>query len=183
MAPVQPGDVLTVRSSVPAGWGRVRSPAWWIRLGSALHNAPDLSNHVAVAHHADEHGTLWCIEGRPGGAGWRDARPYLESPYTLDNAAQPKTEAQRLAVCATMEALIGAAYDWQAIVADGFTDLGWRLPGWDPSWRGTVPVQVVCSSAAAYAYAKAGLPCPAGERGCQPADWDRFILARAWGQR
>ena len=42
------------------------------------------------------------VEGRPGGAGWRDARDYLTSKWTLTNAAQPKTAEQRDAVCATM---------------------------------------------------------------------------------
>jgi hypothetical protein len=54
------------------------------------------------------------------------------------------------------------------------------LPGWDPSWHGTVPGHLVCSSAAAYAYGKAGLPRPPGDRACQPAGWDTFILTRGW---
>jgi hypothetical protein len=167
-----PGDVLAVRSP-----GR---PAWWIRIGAALRDQPNLSNHIAVAHHLDASGTLWGIEGRPGGVGWVDCSLYLTSPYTLTNAGQPKTSAQRESVCATMQALLGTAYDWEAIVADGMADLGMKVPGWDPSWHGTVPAHVVCSSSAAYAYAKAGLACPAGDRLCQPADWDAFILARAW---
>jgi cell wall-associated NlpC family hydrolase len=178
MAPpaVLPGDVLCVRTS-----GRA---AWWIRFGSAIRGVPDLSNHVAVAHHVDAHGTMWCLEGRPGGVGWRDATAYLSSPWTLTNAAQPKTGQQRAQVCKVMEALVGTPYDWQAIVADGVTDLGWHLPGWEPDWHGTVPGHVDCSSAAAYAYAKTGLAGPGGERGCQPSDWDAFILAAAWaGQR
>lgn len=169
---VRPGDVLVTRS-------RSR-PGWLIRVASALRDHPNLSNHVAVVHHADPAGTLWVIEGRPGGVGWRDAAAYLASRWTLTNAAQPKTDAQRARVCATMAALLGTEYDWQAIVADGAAALGWALPGWDPSWRGTVPGHLVCSSAAAYAYAKAGLPCADGQRGCTPGDWDEFILAAAW---
>jgi hypothetical protein len=79
-----------------------------------------------------------------------------------------------------MEALIGVAYDWRAIAADAFTSFHLRLPGWDPQWRGTVPAHVVCSSLAAYAYAKAGLPCPAGDRSVTPGDWDSFVLTKAW---
>ena len=46
--------------------------------------------------------------------------------------------------------------------------------------RGQVAGQVVCSSAAAYAYGKAQVAHPSGNRGCQPADWDQWILRRAW---
>lgn len=172
---IQPGDVLAIRT---AGW-----QAWWIRFGSALRDKPNLSNHVAVAHHRDAKGTVWVIEGRPGGAGWRDATHYLASPGLLTNAGQVKTPAQRLAVTTQMEALIGTGYDWDAIIADAAADLGWRFPGWDPTWKGTVPAHVVCSSLAAYAYAKAGLSHPAGDRGVQPSAWDEFIISRAWEMR
>jgi hypothetical protein len=168
------GDVLLARSGGAAGW--------WIRFGSALRDKPNLANHVAVVHHTDPNGTVWCIEGRPGGTGWRDARSYLASPWLLTNAGQLKTPAQREAVAAAMTALVGTPYDWEAIVADAATDLGWELPGWDPTWHGTVPAHVLCSNAAAWAYAKAGLPRPAGERASQPADWAQFILTRAWAK-
>ena len=168
----QPGDVLAVRST---GWaGRL------IRFGAALRDTPNLSNHIAVVHHRDAKGTLWVYEGRPGGVAQQDATAYLNSRWTLTNAAQPKTDAQRAAVTATMGALFGTAYSWDAIAADAATDLGITLPGWDPSWRGTVPGHVVCSSLAAYAYAKAALLHPPGDRGCQPADWDEWIITRAW---
>jgi hypothetical protein len=171
-AAVLPGDVLAVRSS-----GR---PAWWIRIGAALRDTPNLSNHIAVAHHTDNAGTLWGIEGRPGGVGWVDCGIYLRSPYTITNAAQPKTSIERRSVCTTMEGLLGTAYDWQAIAADAAADLGINLPGWNPTWHGTVPAHVVCSSAAAYAYAQAGLPRPNGDRLVQPADWDTFIIGQLW---
>lgn len=176
MTAVQPGDVLAVRT--PGD-----SPAWWIRFGAALHDEPNLSNHIAVAHHADANGTLWCIEGRPGGVGWRVATDYLKSLFLLANDGQPKTDAQRASVCKTMEALLGTAYDWQAIVADGMADLGLKVPSWAASWHGTVPAHVVCSSSAQYAYVKAGLACPRGDRLCQPADWNAFILGKAWEAR
>ena len=169
---VLPGDVLAVRSGSLA--------AWAIRFGSAFRDGPNLSNHIAVASHYDAHGTLWCAEGKPGGVGQRDARAYLASPWTLTNAAQPKTRAQRDAVAGVMTALNGTAYDWQAICASAARDLGFTLPGWDPGWHGQVPAHVICSSLAAYAYAKAGLACPPGERGCQPSDWDTWILTRGW---
>ena len=169
---VLPGDVMAVRTG-----GR---PAWWIRLGAALHGEPNLSNHIAVADHVDGKGTLWGIEGRPGGVGWVDCSLYLRSPWTVTNAHQPMTDAQRQSVCATMKGLLGTAYDWEAIIADGMADLGMKVPGWDPSWHGTVPAHVVCSSSAAYAYARAGLACPRGDRLVQPGDWDEFIISQAW---
>jgi hypothetical protein len=169
-----PGDVILARSGGFAGA--------MIRLGAALRNAPNLSSHVAVAHHVDAHGTLWCVEGRPGGVGWRDARAYTRSAWTLTNAGQPKTDLQRVAACKVMAALVGTAYDWEAVVADGAADLHLDT-AWLPAWNGTVPGHVVCSSLAAYAYGKAGLPCPAGGRQVQPADWDAWILTRAWEAR
>jgi hypothetical protein len=168
-----PGTVLVVRSAGFAGW--------WIRFGAALRGHPNLQNHVAVVHHADEHGTLWCIEGRPGGVGWRDATAYLASRWTITNEDQPLTPVQRDGICTVMEALLGTPYDWKTIVADGAASLGWRLPGWDSRWSdGQVAGHVVCSSAAAYAYQAAQAPHPDGDRGCLPAGWTQWIVTRGW---
>jgi hypothetical protein len=173
MAPaVKPGTVLCTRSKGAAGW--------WIRFGAALRGKPNLSNHVAVAHHTDASGTLWVIEGRPGGVGWRDATAYLADKWTITNAAQPVTDPQRATIATQMEALLGTAYDWESIAADALSDLGMTLPGWDARWNGQVAGQVVCSSAAAYAYGKAHVPHPSGNRGCQPSDWTQWILTRGW---
>ena len=134
---VEPGTVLVTRSGGFA--------AFMIRLGAALRGRPNLGNHVAVAHHTDAKGTLWVIEGKPGGVGWRDATAYLTSTWTLTNVTQPVTDAQRAAICTHMEALLGTAYDWQSIAADALSDLGMTLPGWDAEWNGQVAGQVVCS--------------------------------------
>jgi hypothetical protein len=143
---------------------------------------PNMDNHIAVAHHQDAHGTLWVLEGRPGGVGWRQANDYLRSPWTLTNAGQPKTDAQRAAVCKTAEAMLGTAYDWQAIAADAAGAFG--LNGvWLPKWDGKVPGHVVCSSLAAYAYTRAGLGRPiqaADGREVTPADWVTFILTHGY---
>jgi hypothetical protein len=171
-ADLRPGVVLVIRTS---GWA-----AETIRIGAALAGKPNLANHVAVVHHTDAGGTTWCVEGRPGGVGWVDARAYLASQWTMTNAAQPFTAAQGTQIATTMQALLGTPYDWDAICADALTDLGLTMPGWDPDWHGTVAGHLVCSSAAQYAYAKAGLARPGGDRGCQPADWSAFILTRAW---
>lgn len=65
-AAVLPGDVLAVRTS-----GR---PAWWIRLGAALKDEPNLSNHIAVAHHTDKAGT-YARAGLPHPGGDRLCQP------------------------------------------------------------------------------------------------------------
>ena len=175
MTNVLPGTVLATRT--PGGW---RTPQWWIRFGAAVKDKPNLANHIAVPHHQDAHGTWWGIEGRPGGVGWVDCSRYLADPATITNKGQPLTTAQRAGICAAMEKLLGGPYDWAAIVADAEADLGIHMPGWDPSWHGSVPGHVVCSSAAQYAYLKAGAEAPEGDRGTQPADWVSFILRHGW---
>ena len=168
----EPGTVLVTRSGGFA--------AFMIRLGAALRGRPNLQNHVAVVHHTDAKGTLWCIEGRPGGVGERDATAYMKSTWTLTNVTQPLTDAQRAAICGHMEALLGSAYGWDAIAADALDDLGMTLPGWDATFKGEVAGHLVCSSLAAYAYAKAGVPHPPGGRRCQPSAWSEWVLRRAW---
>ena len=177
---VAPGDILAVRS--PGTAGRL------IRFGSAMRELvtgaaePNLDNHIAVVHHTDKAGTLWVLEGRPGGVGWRQASDYLASPWTLSNAGQPKTPAQRKAVCDAMHAIIGVAYDWEAIAADAGDAFGLDRV-WQPGWDGKVPGHVVCSSSAAYAYTKAGLGRPdqvADGREVTPADWVAFILGHGY---
>jgi hypothetical protein len=168
VAGVQPGDILAVRSP---GWG-----ASMIRLGAALLDKPDISSHVAVVHHRDASGTLWCIEGRPGGVGWRNARDYVSSPWTLSNRDQPKTGAQRKVIADGAMAILGMPYDWAAIIGDGLDDL--HL--WSPV-NGQVRGHAVCSAVAAFLYDKASLARPrGGERSVQPADWDEFLITRAW---
>jgi hypothetical protein len=165
---VQPGDVLAVRTSGFA--------AAAIRFGSALLGRPNISNHIAVVHHVDAEGTVWCIEGRPGGVGWRSAADYVSSPWTLVNSAQPKTAEQRVLISRAMTAMLGTRYDWEAIVDDGLTDL--HL--WHPV-AGVVHGETVCSALAAYGYDQAKLPRPKGaERLVQPSDWDTWIVTRAW---
>lgn len=175
MTDAKPGDILAVRSSGFAGK--------MIRLGAALRDTPNLDNHIAVVHHLDGNGTLWCLEGRPGGVGWRDAKAYMASRWTLSNADQPKTEAQRQAVCKTAEAMIGTAYDWAAIAEDAGQALGLKRI-WAEKAGGQVPGHVVCSSLAAYAYDRNGLaaPLPMDFRHVTPADWDQWILMRGWEQ-
>jgi hypothetical protein len=173
MTTIQPGDVLAVRGG---GWaGRL------IRFGAAIRDQPNLDGHIAVAHHTDSNHVLWCIEARPGGVGWRDATDYLTSRWTISNAEQPKTSGQRAAICATMTAMLGTPYDWAAIAADAGQEFG-LATAWCPDFKtGTVPTAVVCSSLAAYAYAKNGLPHPPGpDRAVEPAGWDTFILTKGW---
>lgn len=175
MTTIGVGDVLAVRTT---GWA-----AWFIRLGARLHHLPDGDNHVVIAHHRDDKGVWWGVEGRPGGVGWADLRPYLSSPYTVSNADQPRTSAQRQAVADATVQMLGDAYDWGGIAADACRDLG--LPAlFCSDWNGKgVPGHVVCSSLAAYVHTRVGLARPhsrEGGRFVQPADWVAFDLGREW---
>jgi cell wall-associated NlpC family hydrolase len=171
---VAPGDLLLTRDS-----------RWWARLiraGAGLRDQPDSWNHVIVASHTDEAGTFWGVEGRPGGVGWVDLAPWLVDRWTLTNADQPKTEAQRAQVVAVAQGMLGTPYDWAGIVQDAMIAVDapqlWRLRDFD----GRTPAHVVCSSLAAWTYNKAGLPRPPVPRArdVTPADWAAFILTRGW---
>ena len=173
-------------SLLPADLVIVRSPGFWagvIRLGEMLQGKPDLRNHVAMLHHT-ENGVNWYLEGRPGGLGWRPFKvsedAYLNSAWTVTNAAQPKTDGQRQSACAAMRRLLGAPYDWGAIDADAASAL--HLPDWWEKWGGTMPGHVVCSSSAAWAYGQSGLAAPevGGGRMTEPADWDYFCMTEGW---
>jgi hypothetical protein len=168
---LKPGDVLAVRGS--SYWVN-----WWIRFGAALRGLPNLDAHVAIMHHYDSGGVPWGLEGKPGGVGWRDLRDYLKNPYTVTNVDQPgRADKDRASVAHDAEAMLGTAYDWQAILGDGFQDI--HIDLWNPQWApATRPGHVVCSSFAAYLYAKYGWKHPRlnQERYCQPGDWDQFII-------
>jgi hypothetical protein len=172
---VRPGDLITTRGK---GLGSAL-----IRFGAALGDKPNLVNHVAIVHHTDKAGTTWCVEGRPGGVGWRDATAYLASRWTISNADQPKNDRQRKTVCEGAVKMLGTDYDWAAIAADAGDPFG--LGGlWQLRWgKAGVPGQVVCSSFAAYLYAKAGLGHPEGERRVAPADWLALWIQRGWAAR
>jgi len=170
---VQPGDVLAVHGVALADKA--------IELGSALLDEPNLASHIAVLHHMDPKGTWWCLEGRPGGVGWRDATAYLSSPYTITNRNQPKTTEQRTEICYWMNRLINLQYDWDAIVNDDLRDL--HLPTLPDPWavkdvNGEVSGHVVCSSSAVFAYYKAPCAYPeyTSQANTEPSDWVKFIL-------
>lgn len=173
-----PGDVWAVDAP---GLGR-----WPIMFGSWLtgHRAP--VDHVIVVHHQDKRGVWWGIEGRPSGVGWADMSRYLATPKqqraARGNFNQPRTDAQRQAVCKLMEGLIGTSYDWiGGIVADFDTalrakDLAKLIDHWW-GWSDGVarPPHVVCSSAAAWAYGQLGLDHPTGAQELvTPAGWWEF---------
>jgi hypothetical protein len=164
------GDVLCVRGT---DWA-----ARLIRLGAALLDEPNLDNHVAIVHHQDASGTWWAVEGRPGGVGWADAANYLKSPWTVNNGAQAKTDAQRTQVAHVAEGVLGAPYDWTGIVADAMEAI--HAPDfWAQNWEGQgPPAHFVCSSLAAWVYENVGLARPTFHepRLTTPADWDQFIV-------
>jgi hypothetical protein len=167
---VQPGDVLAVHTA------SFTSGA--IRLGAALIDEETAANHIAVLDHQDAKGTWWCIEGRPGGVGWRDATGYLGSVFTITNRNQPKTPVQRTAITLAMRSLLGVGYDWEAIFQDGVRDLHIPDP-WAEKWKGEVAGHVVCSSAATIGYYRAApleYPKNVAQPLVQPADWVQFIV-------
>jgi hypothetical protein len=179
------GDVLVTREK---GW------PWsdLIRLGEAFAHTPALCNHVIIAHHMDEQGTFWGIEGRPGGVGWRDLSEPLGWPLTNANNAQPKTREQRLEIAVCCEALLGTPYDWAGIAEDTRNALtGFWGGHWAPQiageWSdGQTPAHVVCSSLADFAYEKVGLLNPGGTRRTRmttPGDWDKFCIKQEWTGR
>lgn len=172
---VNTGDILTTRSNTGLA-GRL------IRLGAALRDEPNLTNHVVIVHHVDAAGTVWGLEGRPGGVGWVNCAKYLASKWTLTNAEQPKTDEQRAKVAELALALLGTPYDWTGIALDAMDAIGafhlWR----DTSW-GQAPGHVVCSSYADYVYEQVGLANPglaSHTRTTTPGDWAQFIIERAW---
>ena len=176
MSDLHPGDVVLTRSK---GW-----VGWIIRFGAALLDRPNTRNHVIVVHHRDAHGTLWGIEGRPGGVGWVDMTTVLRDRLTSSNAPQPKTPAQRAAVCEAVESVLQRPYDWGAIGRAAAESLRLdRLWGDRDHADGAVPGALICSALADWAYETAGLSNPgAGQRTryTTPADWDLFIQSRGW---
>lgn len=177
-ARLQPADIVVVRT--PGGFP---TPQWWIRLGAALQDKPNLDNHVAVMHHYDSQGVPWGLQGQPGGVGWVDMRAYIASPYTVNNCGQPaRTDAERAEAAKLAESMLGTKYDWQAIGGDGLMDLHVHL--WnDLSFpHGLKPGEVVCSSYGAYVYEMMtwAHPSTGTERVCQPADWEQFCTANGY---
>lgn len=173
LSAVNPGDVLAVRTR-----SRIFGPL--IRLGEALAGRPHHDDHVVIVHHWDVAGTLWGIEGRPGGVGWVDVHTY-DNPQLLSNAAQPKSSRQRDGVCAVAEGMLGVDYDWAAIGVDAEISLGlehlWRLRDFGEA----TPGHVVCSSLAAWVYRKVGLRGPVGRMvTCTPGDWAQFMIGAGW---
>jgi hypothetical protein len=170
---VQPGDVVCTKT--PKGW-----PAFLIRLGAALRDRPNTVNHVIVVHHTDAAGTLWGIEARPGGVGWVDMRSALAAPYTVSNAAQLKTNDQRVAVCRAVEGMLGTPYDWQGIAFAAAQAVHAQLLWASLEWGSKPPAHVVCSALADWAYEHVGLASPQPDRTCTPGDWAAWITERAW---
>ena len=171
-----PGDVLTV-------WDpRSLLPAWLIRIGGWLRgHRRNRSNHVVMVHHRDDAGVWWGIEGRPGGVGWVDLATYPH--ITSTNAGQPKTEAQRIALCSIGAGMLGVDYDWTAIAADTRMALRLRHLWKSKDFGEESPAHVVCSSAWDWAYehlTMASPCCTEGTRWTTPADWEGFNRASGW---
>lgn len=178
MSGIQPGDILCTRGT---GWA-----ARLIRLGAALLDLPNTVNHVIVVSHVDAAGTLWGIEARPGGVGYTALERVIKSPWTVNNALQPKTSEQRAAVVEVAKSMLGTPYDWEgiaeeAMIAVGAQDLwtGKNGTGWE---KGKPPAHIICSALADYTYEKVGLESPnvLETRLTRPADWLKLITVKSW---
>lgn len=155
-----------------------------IRLGERMSGKSDKANHVVIVHHQDAAGTWWGIEGRPGGVGWVDLANYEGTRYLNTNAAEPRTDAQRLAIAGMAVGLLGTGYDWVGgITAD--LDVALHMPdlakllddawGWhSPDKPGQRAGHVVCSSAATWIYTALTLACPKLGELTMPGDWWTF---------
>lgn len=174
---LKPGDVLVTRSD--GFFPRI------IRLGQALVGSPNTVNHAIIAHHYDDAGTFWGIEGRPGGVGWVDLTDRVSSPFTNANVMQAKDAVQRAAIVKLSGALLGTPYDWAAIAADGMRAIRaqrlWKSKDYED---GKPPAHVVCSSYADWVYHELGLPSPSRMSGVSrevtPGDWETFIVEEGW---
>jgi len=177
---IAPGDVVLVRTG-GRSW-RTRLAGWAIRLGAGLADQPNAWNHVIIAWKVDPAGVLWGIEGRPGGVGEVDLRPWLADRWTISNADQPKTDEQRQQICDGAMGLLGVPYDWAAIAVDAARAIDplWRRDDGRPWPAGEAPGRLVCSSLADWLAERVGLAAPAPDRWCTPADWAQFILRRQW---
>jgi len=166
---LSPADILCTRSA--------SLPGELIRIGEELSGKVGMDNHVAVMHHWDGD-VPWGLEGRPGGVGWRDLRPYIASPYTINNCLQPdRTPGQRMKVAARAQAMLATAYDWMSIADDALRAFG-MADLWAKDWHGQAPGHVVCSSLAAYLYEAEGWARPeVAGRDTEPGDWAEFCLA------
>jgi hypothetical protein len=169
----QPADILAVRTPGLA--------ATLIRFGEALSGKPSLDNHIVLVHHQDQQGRWWGIEGRPGGVGWCDIRPYLASRQTVNNCAQSRPgQDARQRVCAAAAAMLGTPYDWEAITDDALR--AFRMQDlWSSDWGGAVPGHVVCSSYTAFLYQREGWKHPdVAGRDTEPADWTAFCTENGY---
>lgn len=163
---LQPGDVLVVSSHSLV----MKLITWWPWYRSKW-------NHVAVVHHTDDAGVLWCVEGRPGGVGWRNA---AELGRVLHNADQPRDNTGRKTIADLMVALLKTPYDWDAIARDAFAKLDEHGVTWTMEWDGAVPpVHVMCSSLASYGYWSVHWTGPRSWLS-EPRDWAWFIQHRGW---
>ena len=170
------GDVMVVRNDYPG--------SWFVRMGARLAGKSAIVDHVIIVHHRDQSGTLWGIQGQPGGVGWTQLDRYRGNEFANANVEQPKNEYQRNRIARLAEGMLQTPYDWEGIILDGMVAIGaqvlWKFKEWGD---GLVPAHVVCSSFADYIYEVVQLANPGGDkytRGTSPGDWDTFIIKKAW---
>lgn len=170
------GDILCTRNPNSLA-------AKLIRFGAALRDEPNTVNHVIIVSHRDA-GTLWGIEGRPGGVGYVDVKHALVSKWTLNNVGQAKTSDQRVQIREAAKGLLGTPYDWEGIAADAMKAIGANTIWASRDFNAAVPAHVVCSSLADWVYDHVGLESPGKkfDRTVSPADWAELITLKGWNQ-
>jgi uncharacterized protein YycO len=154
-AQLEPGRYVCVRTG---GW-----LAWLIRVSC---RSP--YNHAVIV---TGDGTI--IEARPEGVREGTVSEYAGSPACA-NLAEPMTQAQRDAAVAKARALLGAGYNYPALVSIGLADIGWH-------WRWLIRLagadkMLICSQLVSDCGAAAGLDWGCGKTGTSqvtPADLAR----------
>jgi uncharacterized protein YycO len=155
MPALEPGRYVCVRTG---GW-----VAWIIRRAT---KSP--VNHAFIVTADDG-----LIEARPEGV-CRGTLSEYTGAYAVANAAEPMTDAQRAAVVAKAESLVGDGYNFPALVDIGLEDIGWH-------WRWLILLShadklLICSQLVAECGTAAGLDWMCGKASADqvsPADLAR----------
>lgn len=117
------------------------------------------------------------LEARPGGVGYADLQPYVDAGAVF-NTEEPLTDEFRAAVVAEAASLIGAPYDWSAILDLGLRCIGRKSELLPVGSRG----KFICSQFVTVTATNAGKAyCPDADRWTvSPRTLADRITARSW---
>lgn len=176
---LKPGDVVIVEMGI---W--IVRVMIWIQAFFTGRARYSKAGHIIVVSHTDNEGRVWGLEGRPGGIGWTNLDK-RHGKWAVTNVDQPKTAEVRAKLVESMEALLGAKYDYPA-----YLKLALDMVGITTRWtveytEDELPVSYICSAVADHIYEVNGLPNPGGNqvtRFTTPAEWAYFIATKGWNQ-